>query len=221
MYDINDIRAIFSYNLQQKKFVTLPSGVKTIEIAPACFLADEPTIFGEPNDDYIARELSWYESQSLNVNDIPGGPPAIWKKVATPGGVINSNYGWAIWSEKNGKQYESVLAELKKDTTSRRGVMIYTRPTMHVDQNAGGMQDFMCTNTVQYLVRDDALDVVVSMRSNDAYHGYRNDWAWQSKVQHRLASDLGVGVGNIYWFAGSLHFYESHFHHIDPEYHFL
>jgi len=211
MNRVQDIRDKFSTILRDKSFVVLPGGIKTIEISPAFFLADQPTIFGEINHDYIARELKWYESMSLNVNDIEGEVPAIWKKVATPDGVINSNYGWAIYSEGNGHQYEKVRAELAKDPSSRRGVMIYTRPTMHVDQNFEGMQDFMCTNSVQYVVRYGVLSAYVSMRSNDAYHGYRNDWAWQRHVLVQLAEDLQVEPGDIWWFAGSLHFYESAF----------
>ena len=67
-------------------------GVKLLELIGVQFIADENRIFGTPNDDYIQRELEWYQSQSLNVNDIPGNTPQIWKQVASPDGIINSNY---------------------------------------------------------------------------------------------------------------------------------
>lgn len=215
MKNVQDIRDEFAVKLKNKEFVVLPSGTKTIEISPAFFVASEPLILGEVNDDYVRRELEWYESQSLNVNDIPGGPPPIWKKCATPEGAINSNYGWCIYSQENGLQYQNVREELKNDPSSRRGVMIYTRPSMHLDQNAGGKQDFMCTNAVQYVWRYGALYAYVNMRSNDAYHGYRNDYAWQRRVLENLARDLDTEVGEMYWFAGSLHFYEPHFYLVD------
>lgn len=215
MTRVSDIRRIFKERLAADQYVTIAGGVKTIEIAPAFFLADEPTIFGEVNRDYVRREIEWYESMSLNVNDIPGGPPEIWKKCATPQGFINSNYGWCIYNPDNGDQYHNVLRELRRDPSSRRAVMIYTRPSMHVDQNRGGMQDFMCTNTVQFFVRDGHLDCLVSMRSNDALFGFLNDHAWHKHVLQKLASDLGVSIGNIYWCAGSLHVYERHFYLVD------
>jgi thymidylate synthase len=210
-FTVNTIRRVFKDMLAREDFVTDKTGVKMLEMVGAQFNANEPAIFGEPNQDYIERELQWYRSMSLNVNSIPGGPPAIWKQVATPDGMINSNYGYLIWSYENEMQYESVLTELMKNPNSRRAVMIYTRPTMHRDYNTDGMSDFICTNAVQYMIRDDKLQVVVQMRSNDVVYGYRNDWAWQRYVQNMLATDLDVGLGDIFWQVGSLHVYERHF----------
>lgn len=211
-----DIRGEFKYLLQTEQFVTDKTGVKTIEIIGSSFIASEPAIFGEPNEEYIARELAWYESQSLKVADIPGGPPVIWKQVSSSKeGEINSNYGYLIWSDENHHQYLNVLKELKKNPFSRRAVMIYNRPSMHYDYNRGGMSDFICTNAVQYMIRNDKLHAVVQMRSNDAYFGYRNDWAWQKYVLDKLAKDLAVAPGTIYWNAGSLHLYERHFDMVD------
>jgi thymidylate synthase len=182
-----------------------------VEIQSASFIADEPFIFGAVNHDYVERELQWYKSMSLNVNDIPGGPPAIWKQVADSTGVINSNYGWCIFSSENQFQYNEVVRELKNNPESRRAVMIYTRPEMWTDYNFDGRSDFMCTNAVQYMIRANRLDVVVQMRSNDVVFGYRNDFAWQKHVQDMLADELGVKSGVIHWNVGSLHVYERHF----------
>lgn len=208
---VNGVREYFINALERGWFVTDKTGVKTIEMIGACFIANEPAIFGTPNQDYIDREIKWYRSMSLNVNDIPGDVPAIWKQVADKDGFINSNYGWCIWSYDNHLQYESVLTELMKNPYSRRAVMIYTRPTMHKEYNTNGMSDFMCTNTVQYMIRDDKLYAVVQMRSNDAVYGYKNDYAWQKYVLNMLATDLGVAAGDIIWNVGSLHVYERHF----------
>jgi hypothetical protein len=85
---IEQVRDIFKDRLQRDEYVIDKSGVKMIEIMNACFIADEPSIFGTPNKEYIERELEWYDSMSLNVNDIPGGPPAIWQQVASESGEI-------------------------------------------------------------------------------------------------------------------------------------
>lgn len=209
--EVADIRAILKERLRQGKFVVDKTGVKMIEIVGASFIADEDAIFGEVNWDYVDREIRWYESESLNVNDIPGKTPLIWTQVADETGLINSNYGWCIYSEDNWNQYDHVLAELKKQESSRRAVMIYTRPTMWEDYNMNGRSDFMCTNAVQYLIRDGHLHCVVQMRSNDVVFGYKNDRAWQNHVLQQLATDLGVPAGQIHWQVGSLHVYERHF----------
>jgi thymidylate synthase len=209
---VEDIRNHFIDELMDSNFVTDKTGVKTIEMIGATFEADEPTIFGDVNDDYIQRELEWYESMSLYVDDIPGITPAIWKQVADRAGKINSNYGWAIYHKDNGSQYVRVFNELLHLPNSRRAVMIYTRPTMWEDYKRDGMSDFMCTNTVQYMIRNEQLVAIVQMRSNDVVFGYRNDYAWQKHVADTLTADLGLTKEpKIIWHVGSLHVYERHF----------
>jgi thymidylate synthase len=209
--NVNTIREEFKWLLANEFYEEDKSGVKLLEIVNASFVADEPSIFGKPNHSYIEREIEWYKSMSLNVNDIPGETPAVWKQVATPDGRINSNYGWCIWSRENGEQYNNVLRELRQKPTSRRATMIYTRPSMWVDYSRDGMSDFMCTNAVQYVIRDQALHAIVQMRSNDVFYGYRNDFAWNEYVLKILASDLDVSPGLIHWNVGSLHVYERNF----------
>jgi thymidylate synthase len=86
---------------------------------------------------------------------------------------------------------------------------------MHEDYDKDGMSDFMCTNAVQYMIRDGLLEAHVQMRSNDVWAGYRNDYAWQKYIQKLLADKLQIQCGNIYWNAGSLHCYEKNFWMID------
>jgi thymidylate synthase len=86
---------------------------------------------------------------------------------------------------------------------------------MHTEYNLNGMSDFICTNAVQYLIRDNMLHAIVQMRSNDVVFGYRNDSAWQEYVLNKLANDLGIAAGGITWQVGSLHVYERHFKYIE------
>lgn len=209
---VSDIRSTLYRKLISEEYVTDKTGVKTIEILNASFIADKPSIIGTVNEDYVQRELEWYKSQSLNVNDIPGETPQIWKMVASDKGEINSNYGWCIYSEENGYQFENVVDELIKNPHSRRANMIYTRPSMHGDYNRDGMSDFMCTNAVTYRREGNKLHAVVQMRSNDAIFGYKNDYAWQKYVLDKLAEDLNIKPGFIFWQAASLHIYPRHFH---------
>lgn len=211
LLDVHDIRSYFIDQLESENYVTDKTGCKMIEMLGATFIANEPAIFGEVNEDYVRREIQWYESRSLNVNDIPPPVPAIWKQVATPDGWINSNYGWCIYSEENGFQFLNCMRTLQNDPESRRAIMIYTRPSMQVEYNKDGMSDFMCTNSVQYMIRNGRLNAVVNMRSNDVVFGYKNDYAWQKHVLFLLSDALRVPMGHIVWQVGSLHVYERHF----------
>jgi thymidylate synthase len=217
---VHNIRQEFVRLLDKQEFVIDKSGVKTLEIVNGNFIANHELIFGAVNHDYVQRELDWYKSESLCVDDIPGGAPQIWKQVADENGLINSNYGWCIFSHKNNDQFYHVATELEDRPDSRRAIMIYTRPTMWGDHNKNGRSDFMCTNAVQYVIRQNKVHAIVQMRSNDVVFGYRNDYAWQSYVLDELISELAQRSkfyqrGNIYWNAGSLHIYERHFYLVD------
>ncbi|MEG1009387.1 MAG: thymidylate synthase, partial [Clostridia bacterium] len=190
MKNVQDIRKIFLDKYKREEFVFDKTGRKsagtTVEIVNASFIADEPMIFGLENNEYVNKELNWYLSQSLNVNDIEGETPWIWKACATPEGFINSNYGWCIYSPENGNQYNNCINELKNNNLSRRASMIYNRPSMWEDYNKDGKNDFICTYSVSCFIRDNKLIYCVYMRSNDAWAGYRNDYAWHKYVANNM-----------------------------------
>lgn len=196
------------------------TGEKCIELIGASFLADEPAIFGEPNKEYIEKEIGWYESMSLNIHDIYGSdrePPAAWQYAADPYGNINSNYGYLIYSDKFHGQYFKVAEELKMNPDGRRATMIYNRPEIWSEYVSGGKSDFICTNAVAYYIRHGRLDCCVQMRSNDVVYGYKNDYAWQQYILSNLADDLDLEVGNMIWQVQNLHVYEKHFDLIKPK----
>lgn len=207
---VSDVRKWFHNLYHSQKHVVDKTGCKMIEVLGATFIADEPSIFGAVNKDYVNREIEWYKSMSRNVNDIPGGAPQAWKACAAKDGIVNSNYGHLIWSDENYSQYQHVLDELRHSPESRRAEMIYTRPSIWNEYNRNGMSDFICTDSVQYFIRNFKLIADVRMRSNDVVFGYKNDKAWQDYVHHQLAQELHVEVGPMIWHAGSLHVYEKH-----------
>ena len=221
----NDIKGYFIGKLRIEDFVMDRSGQKTIELIGAAFFADKPAIFGEPNSSYIEIEKAWYESQSTNVNWIPEtynrNVPEAWKASANQFGEINSNYGHLIYSDKYHHQYGQVLDELLANPDGRRASMIYTRPSIWMEYDEDGKNDFICTNAVTYYIRDNCLQCVVQMRSNDVVFGYKNDYAWQLYVLEQLVKDYNdckqngvpeLKVGDIIWQVQNLHVYERHFH---------
>ena len=214
MLKVADIRNHFINELKLKKFTIDKTGARTIEMIGASFEADEPSIFGKVNEEYVQKELKWYESESTNINDIYGDerePPQAWQYSANSHGEINSNYGHLIHSEKYHKQFENVIVELHRNPDSRRASMVYQRPSIWHEYNDNGKNDFICTNAVTYYIRDNRLHCVVQMRSNDVVFGYKNDFAWQQHVLAEVADELNRDAGNIYWQVQNLHVYERHF----------
>lgn len=214
----SSVTELLKLKYKNNDFVVDKTGCKLVEIINCNFEADKPFLLRPTNEDYVRREINWYKSQSLNVNDMEKPIPDIWKQVATHEGFINSNYGNLVFSEKNYDQYDSAVYAMCEDIHTRRSIMIYTRPSMQYDYNAEGMNDFTCTNSVQYLYRNGCIHAIVNMRSNDAVFGYPNDRAWQEYVLDKFVKDVQcrysaakVEKGNIYWSAASMHVYERHF----------
>ena len=165
--------------------------------------------------EYLKKESKWYNSCSLNIKGYVDDVK-IWKQVCDKDGFINSNYGWCIYSKENYKQYNHVLNELISNKSSRRATMIYNRPSMWVDYNQDGMNEFMCTYAHQFGIRDNKLVCSVYMRSNDAVFGWFSDFGWCCEVYMKLYNDLkkhykDLEIGSINWNACSFHIYERHF----------
>ena len=219
---VKHIRQHFRDELKKEIFTIDKTGQKTIEMIGASFVADESAIFGTPNREYIDAEIDWYNGRSTNINEIFGitkAPPQAWQYSANKFGEINSNYGHLIFSEKFHNQYLHVVEELINNPDSRRAVMIYNRPSIWLEYNEDGKNDFICTNAVTYYIRNRRLDAVVQMRSNDVVYGYKNDYAWQQYVMKRLIEDINVQrpdddkvfKGFMHWQVQNLHVYERHF----------
>jgi len=225
MKTVNDIRNEFILKRRNLEFNDDRSGQKIIEMLGASFVADEPSIFGKPSKTYIEREIDWYMKQSTNINDIYGWdrkPPEAWQHSANTWGEINSNYGHLIFSEKYYNQYKRVRNELIDSPSGRRATMVYNRPSIWIEYNENGKSDFICTNAVSYYIRDNRLNCVVQMRSNDVVFGYKNDYAWQKFLLDSLVEDIKplnttLEPGYIIWQVQNLHIYERHFHLLNEE----
>lgn len=209
------------YNkLQNNEIVIDANNSKTLEILSAKIEKLNPSQpyidfkVKKSNKEYIEKELKWYSSQNRNINGYVDDI-TIWKKIADNNGITNSNYGWCIFSEENFNQYDNCKNSLLKDKQTRQAVMIYNRPSMHIDYNENGRYDFICTYTHQFFIRNNRLHSIYSMRSNDLIYGFFNDFAWASYVHIKMYNELksiytNLENGELTWIANSLHIYERH-----------
>lgn len=193
----------------------------TVEIQGANFLVtDEEIIPNTSNHYYQDAEIEWYMIGTRKVQtlfDIYGQEVKIWKNIADENGEVNSNYGWCIFSEERGYQFDKACEALS-NPLSRQAVMYYTHPHMH--DIAG--KDHTCTYAVQYFINYENdtfgrgyVDAHVYMRSNDAVFGFNNDYAWQRHVLRMVCNKIDALEGDIFWNVGSLHVYERHYHRLE------
>lgn len=169
---------------------------------------------------YVKNELDWYKSMDLSIighEGIEDNPT--WQACCTQDDKkqINSNYGWCVFSEENGSQYDNCLRTLMKDSTTRNALIIYNRPEIYKDYKRDGMHDMICTMYSHFFIRDNKLYMVHNMRSNDVRFGFIcSDLAWNCFVYQNMYADLKVAyptleVGTIIWTSDSMHLYNRHY----------
>lgn len=105
-------------------------------------------------------------------------------------------------------QIGEVLRLLSASESSRRAVITLFDP----NQDFQDSNDVPCTNWLHFTVRAGAVDLAVTVRSNDLMWGFSgiNTFEW-SVLQEMVAFWLGKKVGKVTYFISSLHLYERHF----------
>lgn len=102
-------------------------------------------------------------------------------------------------------QINNVISLLKKKPTTRQAVIqIFDASDIQVAH-----KEIPCTCTLQFLVRDNKLQMITSMRSNDAYQGLPHDIFAFTMLQEIVAKSLCVELGEYKHVVGSLHLYEK------------
>jgi thymidylate synthase len=147
-------------------------------------------------------ELFWYISCK---QDLPSIQYYIkrYEKYAEPDGTIWGAYGPRMFGGET-SQYEVVRDRLKAKPDTRKAVIqLFDREDILVEY-----KDVPCTSTLQFMVRDGFLHLVVSMRSNDVFMGFPHDVFAFTMIQEILANHLGVKLGTYKHMVGSFHLYD-------------
>lgn len=128
------------------------------------------------------------------------------------GMIWRAGYGPRLRSWQGVDQLEAVRHLLANDPTSRRAVMSIFDPAVDFVPS----KDIPCTNWLSFSLRDGVLDLAVAIRSNDLVWGFSgiNSFEW-SLVQEVMAFWLGAVVGELHFFATSMHIYDRHFERAD------
>lgn len=153
---------------------------------------------------YAIGELLWYNSRNITWKAIEPFSK-FWKQLSDDGEHVNSNYGWCIHDKYTFDQWEMVKQLLTKSPNSRQAVIHIKEPR---DVIRRPTKDLNCTLTLQFLIRENKLDMIVNMRSNDAWLGLPYDVFNFTCMQIQMAMALGVDIGTYYHNTASLHLYK-------------
>ncbi|WP_053091500.1 thymidylate synthase [Klebsiella variicola] len=118
--------------------------------------------------------------------------------------TIYGGYGPRIFGNDN--QFMRVIQLLREKKDSRQAII----QIFHSDDLKEKHKDIPCTCTLQFILRNNKLSLIVNMRSNDVFLGFPHDVFAFTMIQEYAASILGCDLGDYKHFVGSLHLYDEH-----------
>jgi thymidylate synthase len=150
-------------------------------------------------------ELCWYLSGTADADFVSYyvGPQPYSKNLLTDTNSISGAYGPRLFG--NNGQFHVVADLLRNRPDSKRAVIHLGSPRDVRD----GVAQPPCTCTLQFLVRESAVNLIVYMRSNDAHTGLPHDLFAFTMLQEIMARSLGLDIGEYTHMVGSLHMYEG------------
>lgn len=153
----------------------------------------------------IAAEVAWMlsgEKSVLWINQYT----SIWKDFADEHQKIDTAYGFR-WKYRYGyDQIKNILKKLKEDPTSRQQVLLSW--DARVD-NVVPATNIPCPYTAVFNIIAGKLNCHLTLRSNDVYLGLPYDVGMYTLLSNAMASDLGVGVGELFYSIAHMHIYEN------------
>lgn len=152
---------------------------------------------------YAVGEMLWYMSANNNLSEIQKYTKN-WDRMSDDGKTVNSNYGYCIRKKFGFNQWQTVIDELKVNPSSRRAVI----HIKDASKKSFFSKDMNCTVYLQFLIRDNKLNMYVSMRSNDIWLGFPYDVFQFTCMQILMSMELGIEVGEYVHSVGSLHLYQ-------------
>jgi thymidylate synthase len=167
----------------------------------------------------LAAELVWYFAGDRGIEYITRYAK-FWEHIAsldpeTKKPVVNSAYGDLIFRKKNQydySQYHWAFESLANDKDTRQAIMHFNMPLHQYEGN----KDFVCTLHGMFMIRDNKLNLTVSMRSNDAILGTPTDIPFFCTLQRHMFYHLKplypeLELGTYKHQVHSMHVYERHF----------
>ncbi|RUT76884.1 thymidylate synthase [Marinobacter sp. NP-6] len=153
-------------------------------------------------------ELLWYLTGDNDLNFIKYYVGRFYEGESEDGITVRSGYGERMFNHSGSiDQVQNVINLLESRPSSRRAVI----QLFDASDLTAPYKSIPCTCTLQFLIRGGELNLLVNMRSNDAFWGLPHDVFAFTMLQEIVARSIGVDVGVYQHCAGSLHLYENKF----------
>lgn len=160
--------------------------------------------------EYLGGNLAWAEAELRDrVSQEWVNPGDAWKMAeGTWGAFVRDGQFAYTYNERLREQLPQVVRELRVRPNTRQAVVtMYDR---HQDVgNWGGKDRVPCSLHYQFYLRAGRLNVIYSMRSCDFLTHFVHDVYLAAGVLRHVADAVGVPVGTLTHFLGSLHAYSK------------
>ena len=147
-------------------------------------------------------EFVWYLAGSASVDHI-GFYLSQYRNEAEPDGTVHGAYGTRLFA--GGRRLWTAIDTLRDKQDTRQAVV----PLLDAVDLADEHSHTPCTVALQFMLRNGYLDMIVFMRSNDAYRGLPHDIFAFTMLQELVARRLAVELGTYVHMVGSLHLYDQ------------
>ena len=148
-------------------------------------------------------ELVWYLAGSGSADHI-GFYLRKYGDEAESDGTVHGAYGTRLFADSG--RLQSAIDILHEKRDSRQAVV----PLLDATDLVSGYRHTPCTVILQFMLRDKQVDMIVYMRSNDAYLGLPHDIFAFTMLQELVARTVSAELGTYVHMVGSLHLYEEH-----------
>lgn len=158
---------------------------------------------------FVAEQI-WFLLGSRKPEDFLRKYTKIWDIFTNPGDVVTVAYGYR-WRKHFGRDQIKLLVDLlKKDPSSRHGVVVTWDPS---SDGLGGAskKNVPCLYTFTVNIIGGRLHLHNMIRSNDVILGVPSDVAGFSLLAHILAQKIGVKVGIYSHSISNAHIYDNHY----------
>jgi thymidylate synthase len=148
-------------------------------------------------------EFLWYMSGRNDLQFIEYFIPQ-YSRFAESDGTVWGAYGPRLMSWKGLCQIENIVSMMISHPETRQAVIqIFDAADVAEEHN-----DTPCTCVLQFLARGGRLNLMVTMRSNDAYIGFPHDIFAFTMIQELVARRLRMRLGWYKHAVGSMHLYD-------------
>ncbi|MBA2678456.1 MAG: thymidylate synthase [Ktedonobacteraceae bacterium] len=210
---MDEVQRLALHHIFERGRRVQPRGIWVSEITSASFQLLQPRarLIYSPsrvhNITFAIGELLWYLRGSDQADIVSFYNPR-YTTFSDDGRTLHGAYGRRIFSSAltGIVQWDAVLHLLRTDRDTRQAVLHFHLPSDLVIVS----RDIPCTCSMQFFIRENKLECLVMMRSNDIIWGTPYDVFSFTMMQEIMAKQLGIELGPYTHMVGSFHLYDRH-----------